>query len=337
MPEISVIIPVYKVEPYLYRCLDSVLSQTFSDYECIIVNDGSPDKCPLICDEYALKDNRFRVIHKKHNEGLPKARKSGLDTAKGEFIFHLDSDDWLESDAFELLYKKQQETNADIVQAGMNIFYSFKIHKNYFPVFNNITVLAYYFLYNCVFIFGKLYRKKLIQNYILPEENVGEDIITTSQIFTNVSNGMFVVLDKIIYNYDRCAGGMSNNVYADHSKCIHYYDFPSMKVRLWVEEYLKDKMLTKNEQSAFQCYMIRNGINPYLKHSGKINKSDVSMFYHKYYINCIYKSKIRFRDRIILPIFYKSLILGRIYITFLNIGKKAVITIFSVLRKCFST
>ena len=93
-PEISIIIPVYKAEKYLRRCLDSVLSQTLSNWECILVDDGSPDQSGAICDEYAAKDSRFRVIHKP-NGGVSSARNEGLDTAKGEFICFIDSDDWV--------------------------------------------------------------------------------------------------------------------------------------------------------------------------------------------------------------------------------------------------
>lgn len=89
----SIIIPCYKVEKYLRQCVDSVLVQTFEDYEVIIVDDGSPDGCPAICDEYAIKDNRVKVIHKE-NGGLSDARNAGLDVAHGEYVMFLDSDDW---------------------------------------------------------------------------------------------------------------------------------------------------------------------------------------------------------------------------------------------------
>jgi glycosyltransferase involved in cell wall biosynthesis len=97
MPLISIIIPVYNVEDYLRQCLDSVLDQTFTDYECILVDDGSPDSCPAICDEYAAKDRRFMVIHKE-NGGLSDARNVGIRTATGEYIVLLDSDDLLTDD-----------------------------------------------------------------------------------------------------------------------------------------------------------------------------------------------------------------------------------------------
>lgn len=92
----SVIIPVYKVEQYLSKCVDSVLAQTFSDYEIILVDDGSPDKCPKICDDYAQKDNHIRVIHKQ-NGGLSDARNAGINSATGKYVLFLDSDDYLYS------------------------------------------------------------------------------------------------------------------------------------------------------------------------------------------------------------------------------------------------
>ena len=94
----SVIVPIYNVEKYLRRSIDSVLSQTFSDFELILVDDGSPDNCPKICDEYVQKDHRIKVVHKK-NGGLVSARQAGISIAKGEYMFNLDADDAITPDA----------------------------------------------------------------------------------------------------------------------------------------------------------------------------------------------------------------------------------------------
>lgn len=103
MPEISVIIPVYKTENYLGRCIDSILSQTFCDFELILVDDGSPDHCPAICDEYAARDSRIQVIHQS-NQGQAAARNHGVAVSKGEWICFVDSDDMIHSQMLELLY-----------------------------------------------------------------------------------------------------------------------------------------------------------------------------------------------------------------------------------------
>jgi glycosyltransferase involved in cell wall biosynthesis len=100
MPIITVIAPVYKVERYLRRCIDSILVQTLTDFECILIDDGSPDNCPTICDEYAGNDERIRVIHQE-NRGTAFARDAGIKNAKGEFLVFVDSDDWLEPNALE--------------------------------------------------------------------------------------------------------------------------------------------------------------------------------------------------------------------------------------------
>ena len=110
----SVIVPVYKVEEYLPKCIESVLSQSFSDFELILVDDGSPDSCPEICDEYKEKDERIKVIHKP-NGGLASARRAGIKEAQGEYVFNLDSDDLIEKDTLECAYNLIKETNCEIV------------------------------------------------------------------------------------------------------------------------------------------------------------------------------------------------------------------------------
>lgn len=114
MPAISVIIPVYKVEPYLDACVASVTAQTFSDLEILLVDDGSPDGCPALCDAWAQKDPRVRVIHRK-NGGLSAARNTGIDAATGQFLAFVDSDDLLEPDTLRRAYEAQRQHDADLV------------------------------------------------------------------------------------------------------------------------------------------------------------------------------------------------------------------------------
>ena len=119
MPKISVIVPVYNVEKYLRKCIESILNQTFREFELILVDDGSTDSSGKICDEYALKDSRIKVIHKE-NGGASSARNAGLDVAKGEYIGFVDSDDWIEMDMYGELYRLIKENNTDISVCGIN-------------------------------------------------------------------------------------------------------------------------------------------------------------------------------------------------------------------------
>lgn len=128
MTAISVIVPIFNMEKLMPRCIDSILCQTFSDFEILLVDDGSTDKSSRICDEYALKDNRVRVYHKP-NGGLSDARNFGLANATGEYTIFFDPDDWVEKDCLEALYAKALETDADVVMC--DIFYNDKYQQKY--------------------------------------------------------------------------------------------------------------------------------------------------------------------------------------------------------------
>ena len=122
-PKISIIIPVYKAEKYIHKCLESLLNQSFKDYEILLIDDGSPDSSGKICDDYAESDKRIRVFHKE-NGGVSSARQCGIDNARGEYTIHVDPDDWVEPNMLEELYQKAIEDNADMVICDLIKYYS---------------------------------------------------------------------------------------------------------------------------------------------------------------------------------------------------------------------
>lgn len=154
----SVIVPVYKVEKYLPSAIESVLSQSFSDFELILVDDGSPDKCPEICDSYKEKDGRIKVIHKE-NGGLASARRAGIKEALGDYVFNLDSDDLIEGDTLESAYKIIKDTDCDIVS------FSYRWVKNGMTV--NVTNDG---------LDEGLYTEKDIEKYIYPRLLMDENM-----------------------------------------------------------------------------------------------------------------------------------------------------------------
>lgn len=128
MPKISVIVPIYNMEKLMRKCIDSILAQTFNDYECLLIDDGSKDGSPAICNEYADKDNRFKAYHKP-NGGLSDARNYGLERAQGEYTIFFDPDDWVDEDCLEDMYGKALETGADMVMC--DLFYNDKYRQTY--------------------------------------------------------------------------------------------------------------------------------------------------------------------------------------------------------------
>lgn len=191
MSKISIIIPVYNVSKYLRKCLESVINQTYQNLEIIVINDGSTDGCDKICDEYAKKDNRIRVIHQS-NKGLSEARNSGLKVMTGEFVGFVDPDDWIEPNFYELLEKRMREKNADIVMMGYYFVYKNKIKKcrlfpENFPCDSMTGLKALSENKISHVVWNKLYRKKLFNNLYFCKGRLHEDVLITYQLILGAS------------------------------------------------------------------------------------------------------------------------------------------------------
>ena len=324
MSLISIIIPVYKVEQCLHKCLDSVLSQTFMDYECILIDDGSPDNCPLICDEYAKKDSRFKVIHKKENEGLPMARRSGLDIAISDFIFHLDSDDWIEANALELLYKKQVETNAEIVIGNFRLICFGNTKEKRIPSIKNYkNPLEWFLLCKHKFLWGKLYRRTLYKDYIVPKQNIFEDAIVNVQLFSKLTFDQLQFVDSSIYNYNVKIDNSSLITQLRASKYNTYTDHPMIKAHSSIYNFLKDSI--NNDDSICSAYnysFLNAGVTYYLWGNNKINKKEIHCLYTGYYKKCSHLHLMKAHRRFFLPLCNFSTILGNLYIFTYNAALK---------------
>lgn len=184
---VSVIIPIYNVEKYLNRCIESVMNQTYKNLEIILVDDGSPDQCGNICDEWALKDSRIKVIHKE-NGGLSDARNAGMNIAVGEFIAFIDSDDVVHSLFIQYLLETMLEQNADIVECGVRKF-STEINFPLKDKGNTIFFTKIEALRELIFdgdirqhVWNKLYRKKVIADVKFPVGKINEDEFWTYKV-----------------------------------------------------------------------------------------------------------------------------------------------------------
>ena len=212
-PLISVIVPIYNVEPYLRKCLDSLISQTYKALQIILVDDGSPDNCGKICDEYSALDSRITVIHKL-NSGVSSARNTGLDAAKGAYIGWVDPDDWIEPDMFEYMLEKATDYSADIVVCGRAEQYP---SRTVIKGWNKETVYtreqALEQLINDQelgsYLWDKLCKAPLFDGVRFPEGRTFEDVSVVHLLF--VCADKTVCLPETKYHYlQRCDGIVGN-------------------------------------------------------------------------------------------------------------------------------
>lgn len=203
--KLSVIIPVYCVENTLERCVQSVVSQSYKDLEIILVDDGSPDNCAQLCDEWSQRDKRIRVIHKQ-NGGLSDARNAGLDIVKGEFITFVDSDDFLAADTYAEVMKQTEE--ADIVEfpfvKDYDVFSKdYRKRQSAVNHFREYRDMGSYWLkgfaYEHCYAWNKVYRRELFDGVRFPKGQVFEDVATLPLILINVK--CLKVTNKGLYHY----------------------------------------------------------------------------------------------------------------------------------------
>ena len=207
---ISVIVPVYNVEEYLKQCLDSILEQTFSNYEVILVNDGSTDSSGLICQEYAEKDARIRYFEKE-NGGLSDARNYGIEQAQGEYLTFVDSDDFLDTAHLTILYNALVNNDADIsianyanYQTSTATFYLHTFGEYYEKIYTSeelIDDLSFLERNDLSFstIWGSLYKKSVFSFLRFPKGVIGEDVALIYKMYTQVDKIVYVHKDTYIY------------------------------------------------------------------------------------------------------------------------------------------
>jgi glycosyltransferase involved in cell wall biosynthesis len=233
-----VIIPVHNVEDYLNRCLDSIVSQTYSDFECILVDDCSTDESPKICDEYAKKDSRFKVIHNAYNEGSSKARKTGLENSCGRYIQYVDSDDWIEPDMLEKMYCKAVSDDCDVVYCDFvrfgtqNVFQCDNVDATIMSrndVLKNILAFKLPWM-----LWNKLIKRELFDSVSFPVFQYGEDAVICVQIFNDCSKVGYVKLT--LYHWFANPNSLAFSLWQDVRKLNDALD--NFKI---IASYLKDK------------------------------------------------------------------------------------------------
>ena len=274
---LSIIVPIYNIEKYIAKCIDSVISQTYKDWELILVDDGSTDNSGKICEEYALNDKRIKVIHKE-NGGLPSARKAGLEIAKGDFIFHLDGDDFIPENTLEILINKQKECDADIVIGDFQVVRGeqyCEIFNDYkFSFLNNIEYTKKLLNVGAFFVWGKLIRANINKNIEIPLDiQYTEDAIAMIQIANNAKK--IAKADAITYYYLKRENAYTSSI--SKKNLIQWY-----KSSVFIENYIKSTNKELIDCEEFIKFKLSQ-IAIYLQHthiSGKYRK-DIPKYLRK--------------------------------------------------------
>ena len=318
----SVIVPVYNVEEYLPSCIESVLNQTFSDFELILVDDGSPDGCGKICDGYKEKDSRIKVVHKQ-NGGLASARKAGIQVAEGDYVFNLDSDDLIENDTLEYAYNKIIATNCEIVTFSYRWVHDGKtvnvtndgideglykradIEKYIYPrllMDKNMNHISYY-------LSGKAVKRELLaphQLKVSDKISLGEDLCCTVPCYLNARS--VYVSKKEAYLYTVRANSLSKEF---KTKQIYLVEGVINEISKNDTEKIADFDKQLCRYSCFMCFAILASAaeGNYFKSIGAIKESIK---------NSLHSEKIKCAE-------------------FENISVKSKITVFLMKKNCYTT
>ena len=217
MELISVIVPIYKVEGYLDKCVRSIVGQTYTNLEIILVDDGSPDSCGAMCDAWATKDSRIRVVHKE-NGGLSDARNAGLQIATGSLISFIDSDDWIEPDFLEALFGAMEAHDAQIAECGVSLVSEEGVSLRYrratsAPVLDKLDALKRLVLEQGIYqtVWNKLYRCEVLDGIFFEKGKCNEDEFWTYLVFDRMER--LAAVDRPLYWYLQRNSSIMNSAY----------------------------------------------------------------------------------------------------------------------------
>lgn len=243
MPEISVIVPVYKAEQYLERCVKSILEQTYQNFELILVDDGSPDGSPILCDKWAEKDSRVHVIHKK-NGGASSARNAGLKNARGNWITFADSDDWLDKTTLKTLYDLAKKYNVPMAIGGMRVAQEYTdtqaAAKQDAVVLSRADLIRRFFRLNgepdTHSVCGVIIQRDILDGYAFIEGKMNEDVEACYYLARKCEAAVYI--DAPLYNYFKNVEGVTNSGFSKKKlDLLDIWDIVQKQVEQFTPEY----------------------------------------------------------------------------------------------------
>ena len=319
LPKISVIVPVYNAEKYLHRCIDSILSQTFTDFELLLINDGSKDNSAVFCDEYATRDSRVRVFHKE-NGGVSSARNLGLDNAKGEWIAFVDSDDWLCADMYEKMLSKLINSDADLCLCDIGMYwggrYTEFVYEHCMSVANEkVENVIRYINSNWHTCYNIVAKKELFTcNALRFPCGIAycEDFHLTLRLLFYAKK--IVKVCEPLYIYNR----------ANESSALHGLDSKKQKDRCWCDmdiiSFFKKNDVYNFYEEAMACRVLAYTQEWILD---KTRWHDFLQYFpesHKYIMSC--KKVITWRKFLMWSIVHKLICIASVILFLKNVSKK---------------
>ncbi|WP_188399492.1 glycosyltransferase family 2 protein [Sporomusa sp. GT1] len=260
---ISIIVPIYRVESFLDECITSILNQTYRNIEIILVDDGSPDTCPAMCDRFVRQDSRVKVIHKEKNKGLVSARKTGIVAASGQYIGYVDGDDWIEPDMYEKMHDLIRKHDADVVATGhfRNVGENYTIVKNGLPsgvyrernlletVYSKLIYTGEFYQYGIrVNLWNKLFKRDILQlNQLAVSDEIsyGEDIACVLPIL--LAAKCIVVENSPYYHYRQRPASITKKYETDEKA--------KLKILFrYLYQYVCDSVAPKVLLSQLHCF-----------------------------------------------------------------------------------
>ena len=285
MPEISVIVPVYKAEQYLKRCVKSILEQTYQDFELILVDDGSPDNSPSLCDEWAKNDNRIHVIHKE-NGGASSARNAGLKEATGNWVTFADSDDWLDKTALKTLYDLAKKYNVPMVIGGMRVVQEYTDTKTTAKqdavVLSRTDLMSRFFRLNgepdTHRVWGMIVQRNILDGYTFIEGKMNEDVEACYYLARKCEAAVYT--DAPLYNYFKNVEGVTNSGFNKKKlDLLDIWDVVQKQVEQYTPEYSYACMMNcKRARFTLLTQMYLNGYDhrdPFMIETKKKLKNEV--------------------------------------------------------------
>jgi len=301
-PKISIIVPVYKVEPYLRKCLDSIVNQTYRNLQIILVDDGSTDNCGKICDEYAAEDSRVEVVHQE-NGGVSAARNAGLALVTGDYIGWVDSDDWIEPDMYEYLLEHALQYHADIVVCGRVEHYRDKTLFKGWPQIEvlNTEVALRLLLKNDVmqnYLWDKLWKRELFENAIFPTGKTFEDIAVMHKLFAK--SDIVVCLPDAKYNYLQRNGSIIDDQKIGNK--INYYWAAKKRYDEMKEDWPQFERLLAAQcaASAISLWGVYCANSPEERHRYTKQLQEIAAFCRQYYMVALQEMTLGITGRSVL-------------------------------------